>query len=146
MAQATATGVLNRLLAIVSRSFPMYLTHARPWAPGSDEQALETLRHIVADQQTLSERIGAAVLDRGGLPRTGEFPTEYTMLNDLSARYIVEEAIRYQRRDIAAIERCVDDLRLSPSARPLAEEALGMAKGHLESLEELVGQLSPTGK
>jgi hypothetical protein len=48
-------------------------------------------------------------------------------------------AIAYQQQDIAEIEQCVDALRLAPMAHALAEEALGMAKGQLESLRELSG-------
>jgi hypothetical protein len=35
------------------------------------------------------------------------------------------------------LEECVEQLRLAPAAQSLAAEALGTAKGHLESLEEL---------
>ena len=46
----------------------------------------------------------------------------------------MQEAIDYQKQDIADLEQCVDALRLAPAAQSLAAEALGMAKGHLESL------------
>lgn len=140
MTQATTTDTLNRLLAITCRSFPMYLTYARPWLRQGTEQIAETLEHIVADQRALAERISEAIVDGDACPDTGEFPMEFTDLHDLSAEFIVRMAIEYQKRDVTAIEQVVDQLRLAPAALPLAEEALGMAKGHLESLEELVPQ------
>ena len=44
----------------------------------------------------------------------------------------------YQKQDIAAIQQCVADLAGDPAGRALAEEVLGNARGHLESLEELL--------
>ena len=140
MDRADTNLALNRLLVILLRSFPMYLTHARPWTHDGDEQALEVLEHIVADQQGLAERISEFILDSGGEVHTGEFPMDYTDRHDLSMQYIVRLAIDYQTRDVAAIKRLVDELRMAPAAKELAEEALGLAKGHLESLQELVKQ------
>ena len=143
MAEARTISALNRLLTILSRSFPMYLTYAPPWSPrGDEDQALVALRHIVADEEALCERIAETILDLGGQINVGEFPMQYTDLHDLSVDFVVRLARDYQKQDIAAIERCVDDLRLAPVAKALAQEAIGMAKGHLESLEELDGSES----
>ncbi len=63
----------------------------------------------------------------------------FTDTHDLSLDYLLTEMAYYQKQDIAAIERCVADLAGDPEARALAEEALGNARGHLASLEELLG-------
>jgi hypothetical protein len=38
---------------------------------------------------------------------------------------------------VAAIEQLVERLQTAPAAKAIAEEALGMAKGHLDTLREL---------
>ncbi|MFV2066330.1 MAG: hypothetical protein ACC645_05070 [Pirellulales bacterium] len=138
MSQATITEILNRLLAIHRGSFAMYLAQAAPWTRASDAPAAEAVQHLVADQKALIERIGKAILQQGGCPADGEFPMDFTDMHDLSLSYLIGVAIDYQKADIRAIEQCVGALRTAGSACPLAEEALGQAKGHLESLEELV--------
>jgi len=141
MTQATAREVLNRLLNIVCRSLPMYLEHAPPAFSSEDQTATETLERIQSDQVEMAEKIGAALSEVSGGPRLGPFPMEFTDLNDLRARFLLKMAVQYQQRDIADIEQCVEDLRMAPAYQPLAEETLGMAKGHLQELRELESNL-----
>lgn len=129
--------VLNRVLAILQRSFPQYLRYARPYIPAGRENVMRTIDEIVAGQDALAERVSQTVFDSGGLPDPGRFPIEFTDTHDLGIDFLVQEAIDCQKQDIADLEQCVDALRLAPAAQSLASEALGMAKGHLESLEEL---------
>jgi hypothetical protein len=129
--------ILNRVLVLVTRSYAQYLRYARPYIPAGREDVLETIREIVTAQEMLAERIGRYILESGGLPDPGRFPIELTDTHDLAIDFLVREAIRYQRQDIANLQQCVDALRLAPAAQSLAAEALGMAKGHLESLQEL---------
>lgn len=132
--------VLNRLLAILERSFPQYLKYARPYVPTGREGVWETIDEIVAGEDALAERVSRLIFASGGLPEPSEFPIEFTDTHDLDIDYLIREAIGYQRQDIADLERLADSPNLSPAARALAAEALGMAKGHLESLEELAGK------
>lgn len=129
---------LNRLLAIHCRSFVQYLRWSRPHVPPGREDELDTLAAIADDQDGLAERISRLIIDAGALPRTGEFPMEFTDLHDLDLDFLVAAAARYQGFDLAAIQQIVDGLATAPAARALAEEALGMSKGHLDSLRELV--------
>lgn len=140
MSETKTTILLEQLLVVLVRSFPAYLEFARPYSTQQEERLLTTLDQVVADQEHLAERIGQAMRAAGHPARLGEFPMEYTDLHDLSADYIVLMAIEYQKQDIAELERICDDLRMAPMALALAEEALGMAKGHLETLQELARQ------
>ncbi len=131
---------LNRLLAIVSRSFPQYLQFSRPYvAPGRDH-LIEALESIVADQDAIGERISQILLDAHAPLRTGEFPMDYTDKHDLDIDYLVGIAVEFQEQDIASIGQLVEQLQTAPAAKALAEESLGMAKGHLDSLQELVSE------
>jgi hypothetical protein len=136
---------LNRLLTILYRSLPMYLTFASPWTHRGDEKALATLRHIVEDQKQLAARVAQQVLNIGPT-EIGEYPIEFLDTHDLSLDYLLKLLVGYQKRDVAAIELCVADLAGDRPAAALAEEALGSARGHLESLEELSGQTASNGR
>jgi hypothetical protein len=129
--------ILNRVLVLVTRSFPQYLRYARPYIPPGRDNVLNTVNEIVTAQDRLAERIGRYISDSGGLPDAGQFPIEFTDTHDLAIDFLIREAIGYQREDIVNLQQCVDALRLSPAAQSMAAEALGMAKGHLQSLEEL---------
>lgn len=129
--------LLNRLLAIMCRSFPQYMRYARPHVPAGRGEELEALEAIALDEDVMAERISRVIIDAGALPRTGEFPMEFTDLHDLDVDYLVKIAVRYQEQDVAAIQGLVDRLQTAPAAKALAEEALGLSKGHLDSLYEL---------
>jgi hypothetical protein len=130
--------VLGRLFRILNRSLPMYLAGADPWRHPGDEPAAKALADIVADQRLYSGRIAEAILLERGRIDQGDYPMEFTELNMLSFDYLVTEMTRRQKLDIAAIERCVADLAGNLQHQVLAEEVLGNARGHLESLQELV--------
>lgn len=142
MNQANLYPLLDQLLGIAAKSFPQYLRYSRPYVPPGREDVMETLHAIVSDQDVLADRISQMIIDAGAPLRTGEFPMEYTDTHDLGIDYQIASAIDYQRQDIALIERLVDKLTPFPAAGSLAEESLGMAKGHLESLQELTEQPS----
>lgn len=137
MPSPTTIDTLNRLLALHEKSLPMYLGYAAPWTIGEDTAAREVLGHIVADQKLMVDRIGQAVLDEGGVVVHGRFPLYFTGWHDLSYDFLVKQMIASQKKDIVTIENYIARLDSAPAARALAEESLGAAKGHLESLEEL---------
>jgi len=136
MSQPPTNALLNRLLAIVGRSFPQYLQYSRPYVPAGRGSLVDTLAAVVGDQDVMVERISQMLSDANTPPRFGEFPMEYTDLHDLDIDFLFREATRYQKLDIASIGEIADQLQLAPAAQSLAEEALGMAKGHLDSLQE----------
>lgn len=138
MNAAQSIKTLNRLLVFHHRSLPMYLSYAVPWKRQNDQAALDVLSHIVEDQKEMVDRIGEMILEREGDIEHGEFPIYFTGLHDLSVEYLLHRVVADQRRDIAAIEQCVTELESDPLAKALAQECLGAAKGHLDSLEELI--------
>ena len=131
--------VLNRLFVTLYRSLPMYLEYACPWTHRGDEKALATVKHIIADCKALCQRIADYILEHHGRIDTGEYPLGFTSTHDVALDFLISMLIDGQTDDIRVIERCVAQLQSDPPARALAEEALGAARGHLESLEELSG-------
>jgi hypothetical protein len=129
--------ILNRVLVLLTRSFPQYLRYSKPYIPPGREDVLDTIREIAAGQDRLAERISHNIFESGGLPDPGRFPIEFTDTHDLAIDFLTREAIGYQKEDVASLQQCVDALRLAPAAQSLAAEALGLTKGYLRSLEEL---------
>ncbi len=132
--------VLNHLLAIHNRSLPMYFYSARPWARRQDEATVDLFLEIAAANRCLVDRIGAMIIELDGVVRYGEFPLRYADWHDLSVEFYLARAIESQERDIVRITKCVEWLADAPRARALAEESLGEAKAHLESLREVSTQ------
>ncbi|MEM8945580.1 MAG: hypothetical protein AAGD11_10375 [Planctomycetota bacterium] len=145
MGQPATNHLLNRLLAIVGRSFPQYLQYSRPYIPPGRASVKETIDAIVGDQNVMVERLSQKLIDSKTPPRFGEFPIVYTDLHDLDIDYLMRMAVDYQEQDIASIGKIVDELRLAPAAQSLAEEISGMTKGHLDSLLELLPEATANG-
>ena len=117
----------------------MYLANStRAWFSQDDTVARETLDAIAADQQATVARLSQMVMDQSQAVTMGSFPMEFTSLHDLSLDYLVGRAIEWQRRDQSLIEAAAAELDADTDEKALAEKAVGAAKGHLESLTELV--------
>lgn len=128
--------LLNQLLAIHGSSLTMYLTSARPHRQKGDEKGWEVIRDIVEDQQLMVDKIADHVVAEGGTPNLGEFSMDFTGMHDLSMDYILQLVLSAQNAELRAIEEISGLLEPGSQARTLAQEALGAAKGHVQSLEE----------
>ncbi|MBP86727.1 MAG: hypothetical protein CMJ64_08430 [Planctomycetaceae bacterium] len=137
MSSADTINVLNRLVGIHNRSLPVYLTYASPAWERGDEAAREVLANISTDHTETVDRLAAMIVENGGTVDNGKFPIYYTGYHDLSFDFLLVRMILEQKQDITTIEQSITQLELSPLAKAAAQEALGAAKGHLESLEEL---------
>src|SRR5688500_13819360 len=136
MTSKSTVEILNRLLALHTRSLAMYLSYAQPSWHRGDEAARETLQSIVEDQRAFAERIGEMIVEIGVI-NEGGFPMFFTAYHDLSFDFLLQKMIEFQKRDIGVIEQIIGQLLLVPMAKALAEESLGAAKAHLEALQEL---------
>ncbi|MGI9457641.1 MAG: hypothetical protein ACR2NU_13840 [Aeoliella sp.] len=131
-----AVAALDKLLTLLSRSFPQYLQHSRPYVPAGRDDVQLVFDDIVEDQTLLAERAIDQLSVLGAVPTGGEFPMEFTDTHDLSIDFLVEQAIQYHQQDIQTLRELSQALKLAPSAKAIVDEALGMAQGHLESLQE----------
>ncbi len=137
MHSVETTAILNRVLAILERSFPRYMCYARPNIPAGRETVMRTIHDIVDGQTALANRIADHIVEAGGLPDHGDFPISFTDTHDLDIDFLVAEAINCLKDDVTNLAHCVELLRASPVAESLASEALGMTKGHLQLLKAL---------
>ena len=137
MGEMTTVDILNRLLAMHSRSLPTYLVSAPPWYPESDSDAMVALRHVAEDHALMVDCLGAEIMRENGAVKAGEFPMNYTDLHDLSIDYIIRQVVSELRVNLEEIQTCIDQLQNAPGAKALAEEALGATQGHLDNLDSL---------
>tara|TARA_B100000809_G_scaffold172542_1_gene169827 strand:- start:878 stop:1315 length:438 start_codon:yes stop_codon:yes gene_type:complete len=135
---------LNRLLAVHCQSLPLYLSQTTPWTRTGDEEAQQAMQLVVEDQTQLTQRLATMIVEDGGAPNRG-VARDYTAMNDLSLEFLLGKVIDQLRQTIPDIEQCVADLSTAPMAKGLAEESLGMARGHLQSLEDIVQRMAGAG-
>src|SRR5690606_9565980 len=118
----------------------------QPWLREGENRAIEVMQRIVEDQEQLGARIGQHILEHYGPIELGSFPLDFPDTNNLAFDYLLGKLVACQRQDVASIERYVTQIRGGDfEARALAEEALGAARGHLESRDELADQVSKAG-
>lgn len=126
---------LNQILAIHGSSLPMYLSSAPPHLQYGDEKVWECLRNVIDDQKTMIDKLADYVEELGGTPNHGEFPMDFTGMHDLSVEHIRQNVAERQRCELDWMEQLSESLN-DATARALAQEAIGAAKAHLESLDE----------
>lgn len=137
MDQGSVVDALNRILPRVARSLALYAADARPWLSPGDDRLRAALIALASDQRSYTERLAAMILELGGRPELGRFPTEFTDLHDVSANYLAARLVSQQQADLAAIGRLAGRLPAGSPARQLAEEIRGNLQGHLDILEDL---------
>ncbi len=139
MNSADAIDPLQRLLAVLHRSLPMFLAEVGVWTQAKDERAVQTLKNIVADQKALAARVAELILERAPRIDVPQYPIGFADAHFLSLDSLVSRLQSEQRLAISTMEACVQELSTDPVAKSLAEEALGSEKAHLEAIEELAG-------
>ena len=133
--------LLGQLLVCHYRSLPMSLTEAAPWVHRGDEEASEVLNDIVASQKRMCHRLASEIEQRGGIVDVGDYPIDFLDFHFLSLDYMLQRVCEYQRKEIVSLGRSAEQLYADPAASAIAKEALGAARGHLESLEELLAKI-----
>ncbi len=127
--------LLADLVRLHRYSLVRYLRYADPYA--ESEEAKLVLRQVSDMHEGTADRLESLILERNGELPAGDFSLEYTSLHDLALAYLLPKAVEYERGIVAALRAAVDRLDDDPEIQAVVEEALGEAKGHLESLEEL---------
>jgi len=141
MADKNTIELLSQMLVCHYRSLPMFLTEAAPWVHRGDEEASQVLMDIVASQKMMCQRLASEIQQRGGIVELGEYPIEFLDFHFLSLDYLLQRICEYQRKEIVYLGRSAEQLYADPTASAIAKEALGAARGHLESLEELPAEI-----
>ncbi len=134
--------VLNRVLRILLRSLPAYLESTQAWSHRDPRQIRPRLAAIARNQQLLAGCVVEAIRKRHGRVDSGQFPLAFTSLHDVGPELLIEKTIAEFEDDLPLLEQCVTFLQSHPVLLPLAEEALGNVRGHLDSLNQWRQELS----
>lgn len=137
MTALSTNDILNRVLVVHNRSLATYLHDAMPWVRYGDNRAMETMRQMVRDQKQVVDRLATLILESNGAVEHGEFPMPFTAYHDVSFDWLLPLLIERQQKTVVYLQKCAEQLALAPMAKAVVEETVGMAKGHLEMLEEL---------
>ncbi len=129
--------LLNQLVRMHAQSLATYLADATPSDAERLPQHMQVLRTIAQDHRHVVDTVADEIIRRHGRVERGSFPMSFTALNDLSLRFLVTRLEAQQRSDISTLETMVESLRHDSRAQALAEDALGAAIGHLDSLLDL---------
>ena len=144
MSESSIRSALKTLLGTQTHSYASYMLFAEPWDPSEAGDALANLRLLVGEQRRLAQRISDFTLAQFGSVEASAYPMAYTGLHDCSFDYLLGQTAASQDRDIRTIEKCVRELAPEKAAHKLAEEALGAAKGHLETIREWIATRKQT--
>lgn len=137
MTAYSTTDLLNRVLVVHHRSLPLYLFDAAPWMRRGETRERETLQQIAHDHRQVVDRLGTLILDHNGQVELGEYPLAFTAYNDVAFDWLLPLLIERQQKMIQYLQQIADLLGLAPMAKSVVEETVGMAKAHLEMLQEL---------
>jgi hypothetical protein len=129
---------LNRLMQMHRRSLPMYLADATPWSASKRDAGQPLLASISADQSEIVDEIAELIQNRRGVVDRGSFPTEFADLNDLSLDYLIRQVAKKQVTQVAALQQATQSLANDQEALELCQRALGIARAHLDSLNEYI--------
>ena len=136
MVQAKTIRLMNELVAIHGKSLASYLTYASPAWHRGDEEARVVLNNIAEQHRETVDRLGEWIVEHNGVVNHGAYPMTYTAYHDLSFDFLLTRLIELQGKDVAYIEASVGQL-FEPEPQEMAQEILGEAKAHLDSLVEL---------
>jgi len=129
---------LARIWAIHQFSLASYLAYAQPfWADG-DERGSQLLQDVVRDQHAMADRFGKLMIEHHCNSSHGAYPMRFMTLNDLSSKFLWAELLRLQEQTITMIDELLQAFPVASICHAVAEESLGNAKAHLDSMRELV--------
>ena len=69
----------------------------------------------------------------------GDFPITFTGSHDLDLNYLMRRLVDFQKDTVASLEEVYQQLADDPIVQAFADECLGTAKGHFETLQDVVG-------
>ncbi len=136
--------VLNRLLRTLCRSLALYVEEIKPWSLAAQEPVWTAIGRLAADSRMYSQRVAEAIIEQGGQPNPGPYPSKFATLNDVGLEFFLGEIIAHLNRDQKVIGECAAELAGDPAVQSLAEEAYGNLRGHIELLEGLAAEKERT--
>lgn len=129
--------ILNNVVVVHNRSLARYLHDAAPWLRPGEGRAHDVLEQMARDDDYVVDRVARFIEESNGVWDMGEYPMVFTAYHDVAFDWLLPVLIDRQQKKVSYLQRLTEELNLAPMAKSLVEETVGMAKGHLELLEEL---------
>jgi hypothetical protein len=87
---------LNAALVEVTRSLLQYASEAFPWTASGGEHLRRDVLRLATRQHDTIQKLTDEIVERGGLPDYGAFPTDYTSLHFVSVAFLMKQMIANQ--------------------------------------------------
>ena len=132
--------LLSQLVLVHRFSLVRYLGYARPWTDANE--ASSVLVQVADMQNATADRLESLILARDRSLPGGDFSMQFTSWHDLALGFLLPKTVEHQRGVVAACQDAISGMDDDQEALAMAEEALGEAKGHLETLIELADAIA----
>jgi hypothetical protein len=135
--------ILERTFRRECRSLTQYVGESWPWTHRSDREAQELVHSIMADERRWAEQLAALITDRGGVPRMGSYPLEFTNsnLHYVALDYMLHRLAEYLEHNIAALRADVGATSDDPALQTLLGQMIERKGGQIEALRKLAMSL-----
>jgi hypothetical protein len=105
---ARTADLFQRLIRRTGRSLLQYVAESDPWAPGTDQAALDGIMRLVEEErEALASLSNYLRKNRVAPPYLGPYPEFFTTLNFLSLDRLLALLVEHHRRAVAEVQ---DDL------------------------------------
>lgn len=128
---------LNRLLPAVAHSLACYTAQGGVWAPPGSDAWNAAIHRTAKDHAGYAQCLEETIHALGGQPIRGNFPTRFTIDNDLDVRYMARRVADELRCLLSLVEETLALVADVAAARQIVEEILGNTRGHIEALDAL---------
>jgi hypothetical protein len=135
--------ILERIFHRECRSLTQYLAESWLWTHSADREAEELVRSILADERRWAERLADLIYERGGLPRPGVYPLDFTNsnLHFLSLDSVLQRLADAVAGSVAVLRDELNSVAGDPTMRPLVEQMIERKGGQVDALRKLAVSL-----
>ncbi len=136
---------LTDLIDTLGSSLHSYLVAASVWTfPGAEAIKL-ALVDLVNDQQSISDRAGRLLVERGGIAPRPAYPIHFTATHDADLGALLPRVLEGLHRQVSQLDRLID-AGSDADEIGLAREAREATLQHGDALDELAQRIAgPAG-
>jgi hypothetical protein len=137
--------ILERVFHRQCCSLAQYVGDSWPWTHSADLQAEELVRSIMADERRWAQQLAELIDARGGVPRPGSYPAEFTdhNLHYLALDFMLLKLAEWIQREVAALEPDRTAVADDPAIHCLLEQMIERKRGQVEALRRFAKATAP---
>lgn len=134
--------ILDRLFRRECTSLAQYLGESWPWTHRDDAAAQELVRSIMADERRWAEQLASLIDERGGVARTGNYPTQFTDTHFLALDFMLRRLADSLGDSLPSLHRDTADARDDSLLESLLAQMIERKRGQIDALGRLAEQLT----